>query len=476
MIKRWRKSPRTGWQWLLALLILSVFSPFASEVKRTADWSSRLADLRIDILQLLEEERVPGASVALIANHQIVALEGYGVTNRYFPRQITPNTVFEVASVGKAVAAYGALTLVDRGVLDLDQDLATYLESPWLLDQNQDVAISLRQVLSHSSGLSNGVRIDDRHLYSSPGELFQYSGMGFIYLQAVLEHHLDQAINATMDGAVFKPLSMESASYLPNLESMESVAWGHLPVTAVLHPVLVPVSFLLALVTYWSGKKKERITPSRMGFVLILLAIGIAFIFHGVNVLGSDLFSAFLAAYAVVTAFSWLAFRLGGVLLHIFGTHSAMRKFHNPIRMLWAVTIVSVLIYATPSIQAPVPGAPVRNGVLAWSLHSTAEDLAKFTLAIMNVRPDSHVDQMTQVYIQVSPDNHWGLGLGLGRGSQGEYFFHTGDNPGFKALILGFPDTGSGLVVLANGDRGAVVAEGIARQLFGEKAFNLWSP
>ena len=472
MTRRWSYSTWTTRLLLLTFLLLSVSSIVTARAERTAEWSSRLVNLRSNILQLLEEQNVPGVSVALMADHRIVALEGFGVTNRYFPRQVNSRTLFEVASVGKAVAAYGALTLVDQGVLDLDQDLGIYLEKPWLREQNQDVPISLRQVLSHSSGLSNGVRTDDRHVYLSPGEQFQYSGMGFIYLQAVLEHYLDQSINVTMDDAVFKPLSMASASYLPNFESIESVAWGHMPVSLVLHPILVPVSFLLALVVYGNGKRKGRITLTRIGFIVLLLSIGAVFLFYGVKVLGLELFSALVATLTALTTLAWAAFWLGGLLLRRIGTKSAIKKFHKPILLFWAAVILTVLVYSAPSIHAPVPGAPARNGVLAWSLHSTAEDLAKFTLAVMNARPGSHIEQMTHAHIQASRDSHWGLGLGIGHGNQGTYFYHTGDNPGFKALILGFPDSGNGLVVLTNGDKGAIVAESIAKRLYGDRALN----
>ncbi len=473
MVTRSEKDGNSGLLWILLLWVVFVPGPVSAAADKTTDWSSRLVDLQKDIPQILAHEKVPGVSIALIANQQIVASQGFGVSNRYFPHDVTRDTVFEAASVSKAVASYAALALAGKGVLDLDQDISSYLQTPWLQNDDQDVVISLRQILSHSSGLTNQVRTGNRDLDFNPGEHFQYSGMGFLYLQEVLEQQLNQPINTLMTAVVFKPLAMTHASFVPDFGPTDSVAWGHMPVSLVLPLILVPVSFLLALLTYLTGRTKTRLGITRVSFIALFLLAGIGLSMIGVNETGIELFAALSATLTALTVLGWCAFWLGSLMLRRL---SAPEKIHKPALFLWALCILTIIYYSAPSIQAPVPGAPVRDGSLAWSLHCTAEDLAKFTLAVLNAETDSYIDQMTQAQIQAPPDNQWGLGLGLGSGSHGDYFYHTGDNPGFKALILGFPETGEGLVVMANGNEGARVADQIARQLFGETAFQPFLP
>ena len=460
--------------WSLALLLLCVAGHLNVQAGETINWSDKWVNLQADIAKLLEQEGVPGVSVALIAHHQILAVEGFGVTNRYFPRPVTPGTIFEVGSVGKAVAAYGVLALVDQGVLDLDLNMSDYLQEPWLPEQQ--ISISVRQVLSHSSGLSDKVREDDRHLYFTPGERYQYSGMGFLYLQTVLEQHLDQTVNSIMVQTVFKPLSMTSASYDPRFSRRNSVAWGHTSATIVPMLELVPASLLFALLVYLGRKRNGRPASFRAGIVMLLMASGIVCSLYGVNMAGWKLFSALTLVLTILTSLAWASFWLGKLFLRRFLATPGRASLRKPIYGLWVVVIVAVFAMVVPNVQAPVPGAPIHNGVLAWSLHCTAGDLAKFVVAVVNDRNDSNINLITQAQIEAPYDNYWGLGLGLGTGSQGRYLYHTGNNPGFRALILAFPDTGDGLVVLANGDGGEIVAERIAKQLFGHQAIGRLLP
>ena len=78
---------------------------------------------------LMEQATLPGLSAALVRNGQTYWLHGFGVMNATSSEAVTPDTVFEAASLSKPVFAYRVLKLVDQGKLSLDTPLTSYLAS-----------------------------------------------------------------------------------------------------------------------------------------------------------------------------------------------------------------------------------------------------------------------------------------------------------------------------------------------------------
>ena len=115
-----------------------------------------VADLENYIPEYIREKDIPGVGIALIRDGEVVWTEGFGVANALTRQPITQETLFEVASNSKVVTAYIALRLVDQGLLSLDESLNAYLPEPWLPPSEYRDAITLRHILSHSSGLGHG--------------------------------------------------------------------------------------------------------------------------------------------------------------------------------------------------------------------------------------------------------------------------------------------------------------------------------
>src|SRR5439155_1301347 len=78
---------------------------------------SAIASLERDIPGLMEQATLPGLSAAVVRNGQTYWLHGFGVMNATSSEAVTPDTVFEAASLSKPVFAYGVLKLVDQGKL-----------------------------------------------------------------------------------------------------------------------------------------------------------------------------------------------------------------------------------------------------------------------------------------------------------------------------------------------------------------------
>ena len=115
-------------------------------------------DLEAYIPGRMKGEEVTGLSVALIRENRIVWNRGYGVSNSLTGAMIDTNTVFYVASLGKAVAGYLALKQFAKEALSIDEPLALYDQGVWLPNSSDHQNITLRHLLTHTSGLSNFLR------------------------------------------------------------------------------------------------------------------------------------------------------------------------------------------------------------------------------------------------------------------------------------------------------------------------------
>jgi CubicO group peptidase (beta-lactamase class C family) len=175
-----------------------------------------IARLAERLPQLMKEASVPGLSVALLRDGELVWQRGFGVKNAQTGEPVADGTVFEAASLSKPVFAYAVLKLVDSGKFDLDKPLTQYL--PGQYDVGDDPLlnqITARHVLSHTPGFPNWrPRGGALKIHFTPGERFSYSGEGFVYLSKVIEHVTGEKFNDFMKKSVFDPLGMTASSYV----------------------------------------------------------------------------------------------------------------------------------------------------------------------------------------------------------------------------------------------------------------------
>ncbi|MFG2822970.1 serine hydrolase, partial [Kitasatospora sp. NPDC048365] len=103
------------------------------------------------IVKALAEHRIPGASVAVLRDGELVSADGYGFVGSEVSEPVTARTVFPVGSVSKHLAALTVLRLAEEGGVDLDRDVNDYLTS-WKVP-GDGPAITLAHLLGHLSGL-----------------------------------------------------------------------------------------------------------------------------------------------------------------------------------------------------------------------------------------------------------------------------------------------------------------------------------
>ena len=124
---------------------------------------------------------------------------------------VTPETVFDAASLTKPMVAYAVLQLADAGVIDLDQPLAQ-LAPPLIPGDWQAQAITFRHVVTHTCGLCNLPGKEPLKMYFAPGARYSYSSLGFMAMQKAIEARTGEPLELTMRRLVFVPLGMRHSS------------------------------------------------------------------------------------------------------------------------------------------------------------------------------------------------------------------------------------------------------------------------
>ena len=104
---------------------------------------------------LMQEEKIPGISLAFISDGEVSYRATFGVADAAHRTPAMVNTMFEAASLGKPVFAYAVLKLCESAVINLDTPLTEYLSTPYLADDANHRFITTRHVLSHTTGFPN---------------------------------------------------------------------------------------------------------------------------------------------------------------------------------------------------------------------------------------------------------------------------------------------------------------------------------
>ncbi len=175
----------------------------------------------------MELARLCGLGMAVVQDKKIGFEHYAGVANAKTKSPISAESLFPAASMGKQVFAYAALRLADEGRLDLDRPLLEYVSEDAPTGEYAK-KITAKHILSHSGALPNW-RDGNEPLVPAfePGTKFRYSGEGFYYLQRCVEKITGIGCEAYMQEHVFKPLGMNSSTYLWRADADQRYVSGH---------------------------------------------------------------------------------------------------------------------------------------------------------------------------------------------------------------------------------------------------------
>ena len=194
--------------------------------------------LPLDLQGWMEVFAVPGLSIAVFDNFQVVWRKSYGVREVGAPSKVTLDTTFQAGSVSKPVTALAAMRAVQDGRISLDEDVNDKLLT-WKVPDNDfthQQKVTLRRLLSHSAGLSvhgfpgyavgaplptlvqvlNGEKPANTapvRVVMVPGTKFEYSGGGTTIVQQLLIDRLKRPFAELMAETVFQPLGLTHSSY-----------------------------------------------------------------------------------------------------------------------------------------------------------------------------------------------------------------------------------------------------------------------
>lgn len=191
--------------------------------------------------------RLPGLALSIVQGDQIVHLRGFGRADSS-GRSVTPQTPFLIASVTKPLTAIAVMQLVEAGKLDLDAPVQRYLPQFTVADPKAGAKITIRQLLSHTSGLPT-LTDDDRMAFdhklgesalteriwalhrtplsAAPGERFEYSNAGYATLALLIQTVSGQSYEQYLQEHLYGPLSMEHSFVAKSEAERDGLASGH---------------------------------------------------------------------------------------------------------------------------------------------------------------------------------------------------------------------------------------------------------
>jgi CubicO group peptidase (beta-lactamase class C family) len=349
--------------------------------------------------------------------------------------------------------------LVDQGLLLLDEPLNSYLPEPWLPASEYRDVITMRHVLSHTSGL--GHLTTSRNSLFAPGLGYSYSALGFQYLQAVIEQVTGQSLEEVAQEILFSPLGMPSSSFVNPTELTPGTANGHLraivPVLifAVLYAVSLVLVGLIGLVILrirtgqWRPKRRMVVGILAGAFVLSLLA---AFVL--VRELGWPEFTWLVAFCALALAVAFAAAFLAGraVIIRLFPNQS---RGQSIMTLVWTLLILVALVFlASQLTNLPVSKWPQTEANAGGSMRATAGDMATFLIELANPQ-HLNVDlaaELQKPQVRLAEDLAWGLGPGIQSSQEGDALWQWGQHVDFQSIMIIYPEHGLGVVVLTNND------------------------
>lgn len=218
---------------------------------------SAFGEIETFLQSLIDTGGISGITIAITNGSDIVYSNGFGVTNIDTKEKLEPKHIFHIASISKTFAATAVMQLYEKGKLDINQSLITYL--PYFkLNDDRYKSITIRQMLNHTSGLPDvedyewekatsdeGAAerytrsLTDSKLISAPGAEFHYSNMAFDIMADLIAKVSGMSFEKYVKENILLPLEMnESSFYAPEIQKSlrTSPHVGHPPKVSSIYP------------------------------------------------------------------------------------------------------------------------------------------------------------------------------------------------------------------------------------------------
>lgn len=188
--------------------------------------------------QQLESSKIPGATVSVVKDGEVLFAKGYGEADVAEGKPVVADeTLFRVGSVSKLFTSTAAMQLVEEGKLDLDEDVNAYLGDVEIPDTYPGRPVTLRNLLTHTAGfeqefVGSGARteadyvplgeylagIDPPARVRPPGEVTSYSNYGMALIGRIVEEESGMSFARYVEENVTAPLGMDGTTAAQPLE------------------------------------------------------------------------------------------------------------------------------------------------------------------------------------------------------------------------------------------------------------------
>lgn len=220
------------------IFLLVYLAPFVSGAQ--SDAKEPLSDALRYIDEWLEAQqaydRVPGISVAIVKDQDVIWSKGYGFSDVKKKIPATTETVYSICSITKLFTSIAIMQLYEQGKLRLDDSLSSLLPDRNIRQQFKDSGpITIRSLLTHSSGLPResdfpywtgpdykfptkkevAEKLREQETLYPASTVFQYSNLGMILLGEVVEKISGKSYDTYIEENILKPLRLNHT--YPNL-------------------------------------------------------------------------------------------------------------------------------------------------------------------------------------------------------------------------------------------------------------------
>ena len=198
---------------------------------------------------LMDRYGVPGVSIAVVRDGELVWVNAYGYADPREGRAMTPETLLRVQSITKSATAWGVMKLVEQGAIGLDDPITARVTTWEFPETDYDWdEVTVRRLLSHSAGLpaggysapppaegmpplhwalSGGAGAPAARPIDPPGSLFRYSNPGYVLLELLIEEVTGREFAGYMEGDVLRPLGMDQATFTWTDDVRAALATSH---------------------------------------------------------------------------------------------------------------------------------------------------------------------------------------------------------------------------------------------------------
>jgi CubicO group peptidase (beta-lactamase class C family) len=187
----------------------------------------------------MQRQRIPGASLVVVKDGQIILAKGYGLSNVELQVPAKPETIFQSGSMGKQFTATAVMMLVEAGKLSLSDPITKYFTDAPAAWKD----ITVRHLLTHTAGTTDYPNdFDFRRDYTEdellkraeaiplafqPGEKWSYSNLGYVLLGILIHKVSGQFYGDFLQERVFKPLGMTTARIISEADIVPNRAGGY---------------------------------------------------------------------------------------------------------------------------------------------------------------------------------------------------------------------------------------------------------